>query len=65
MYIKQEHHMWCQRSAAAAFFKKILSRKRGITTSKTILELPALLVWFPLLTVDNWSEFQVNIFSNN
>ena len=27
--------------------------------------LPPLLVWVPLLIVNNYSEFQVNIFSNN
>ena len=27
--------------------------------------LPTLLVWVPLLIVKNYSEFQVNIFSNN
>ena len=27
--------------------------------------LPPLLVWVPLLKVNNYSEFQVNIFSNN
>ena len=28
-------------------------------------ELSPLLVWVPLLIVNNYSEFQVNIFSNN
>ena len=27
--------------------------------------LPPLLIWVPLLIVNNYSEFQVNIFSNN
>ena len=45
--------------------KKILSQKRGITLSKKIGGLPPLLVWVPLLTVNNYTEFQVNIFSNN
>ena len=45
--------------------KKILSRKRGITLSKKIGGLPPLLEWIPLLIVNNFSEFQVNIFSNN
>ena len=45
--------------------QKILSRKRGITLSKKIGGLPPLLVWVSLLIVNNYSEFQVNIFSNN
>ena len=36
-----------------------------MTVLKTIWELPALLVWVPLLIVHNLSDFQVNIFSNN
>ena len=44
---------------------KILCRKKGITLSKKIGGLPPLLVWVPLLIVNNYSEFQVNIFSNN
>ena len=32
---------------------------------KKIEELSTLLVWVPLLIVNNYSEFQVNIFSNN
>ena len=47
------------------FCMKILSRKRGITLSKKVEGLPPLLVWVPLLIVNNYSEFQVNIFSNN
>ena len=43
---------------------KILSRKRG-TLSKKIEGLPPLLALVPLLTVNNDSEFQVNIFGNN
>ena len=39
--------------------------KRGITLSKKIEGLPPLLVWVPLLVVNNYSDFQVNIFSNN
>ena len=39
--------------------------KRGITFVKKIGGLPPLLVWVPLLIVNNYSEFQVNIFSNN
>ena len=44
---------------------KILNRKRGITCQKKIVGLPPLLVWVPLLIVNNYSEFQVNIFNNN
>ena len=36
-----------------------------ITLSKKIELLSTLLVWVPLLIVNNYSEFQVNIFSNN
>ena len=32
---------------------------------KKIGGLPPLLVWVPLLIVNNYSEFQLNIFSNN
>ena len=39
--------------------------KKGITLSIKIGRLPPLLVWVPLLIVNNYSEFQVNIFSNN
>ena len=39
--------------------------KKGITLSKKIGGLPPLLVWVPLLIVNNYFEFQVNIFSNN
>ena len=39
--------------------------KRGITLSKKIGGLPPLLVWVPLLIVNNCSQFQINIFSNN
>ena len=42
-----------------------ISQKRGITLSKKIGGLPPLLVWVPLLIVNNYSEFQVNIFSKN
>ena len=46
---KQEHRM--QKKGA------YLSQKNG--------ELPPLLVWVPLLIVNNYFEFQGNIFSNN
>ena len=39
--------------------------KRGITLSKKNVGLSPLLVWVHLLIVNNYSEFQVNIFSNN
>ena len=39
--------------------------KNGHNFVKKIEGLPPLLIWVPLLTADNYSEFQVNIFSNN
>ena len=39
--------------------------KKGRNFVKKIGGLPPLLVWVPLLIVNNYSEFQVNIFSNN
>ena len=39
--------------------------KQGHSFVKKIEGLPPLLVWVPLLVVNNYSEFQVNIFSNN
>ena len=48
----------------SSFRMKIRSRKRGITLSKKIGGLPPLLVWVALLIVNNYSELQVNIFSN-
>ena len=39
--------------------------KKGHNCVKKIGGLPPLLVWVPLLIVNNYSEFQVNIFSNN
>ena len=39
--------------------------KKGHNFVKKIGGLPPLLVWVPLLVVNNYSEFQVNIFSNN
>ena len=47
-----------------SFCMKIQSRKRGITLSKQIKGLSPLLVCVPLLILNNYSEFQVNIFSN-
>ena len=44
---------------------QILSRKRGITVPKIFWGLPPLLVWVPLSIMNNQSEFQVNIFSND
>ena len=37
--------------------------KKGHNFVKKIGGLPPLLVWVPLLIVNNYSEFQVNIFS--
>ena len=39
--------------------------KIGHNFVKKIVGLPPLLVWVSLLIVNNYSEFQVNIFSNN
>ena len=39
--------------------------QKGHNFVKKIGGLPPLLVWVPLLIVNNYSEFQVNIFSNN
>ena len=39
--------------------------KKGNNFVKKIGGLPPLLVWVPLLIGNNYSEFQVNIFSNN
>ena len=43
-------------------FKSI---KEHTFVKKKIEGLPPLLVWVPLLIVNNFSVFQVNIFSNN
>ena len=50
----------CQRSAVAENSKS----KKGHNFVKKV-GLPPLLVWVPLLIVNNYSEFRVNIFSNN
>ena len=47
-----------------SFCMKILSRMGQNFVQKTE-GLPPLLVWVPLLIVNNYSEFQVNIFSHN
>ena len=39
--------------------------KKGHNFVKKNGGLPPLLVWVPLLIVNNYSEFQVNIFNNN
>ena len=39
--------------------------KKGHNFVEKNVGLPPLLVWVPLLIVNNYSEFQVNIFSNN
>ena len=41
------------------------SKKGHNFVKKKIEGLPPLPVWVPLLIVNNYSEFQVNIFSNN
>ena len=42
----------------------LLKLKKGNNFGKKIAGFPPLLVWVPLLMVNNYSEFQVNIFSN-
>ena len=39
--------------------------KKGPNFVKENEGLPPLLVWAPLLILNNYSEFQLNIFSNN
>ena len=39
--------------------------EKGHNFVPNIEELPPLLIWVPLLILNNYSEFQVNIFSNN
>ena len=39
--------------------------KKGHNFVQKLEELPTLLVWVPLFIVNNYTEFQVNIFSNN
>ena len=41
------------------------SKKGHNFVQKKIGGLPPFLIWVPLLIVNNYSEFQVNIFSNN
>ena len=41
------------------------SKKGHNIVKKKIEGLPPLLVWVPLLILNNYSEFQVNISSNN
>ena len=47
------------------FSHEIVSRKRGIPLSNKTRGVSPLLVWVSLLIVNNYPEFQVNIFSNN
>ena len=49
---------------AVAAFRKFYVEKGALLCQKKIGGLPPLLVWVPLLIVNNYSEFQVNIFSN-
>ena len=44
---------------------EISKSKKGHNFVRKIGGLPPLLVWVPLLIVNNYSEIQVNIFSNN
>ena len=47
------------------FLHETSKSKKGHSFVKKIEGLSTLLVWVPLLIVKNYSEFQVNIFSNN
>ena len=49
----------------AKFLHENCRSKKGQNFVKKNEGLPTLLVWVPLLIVNNHSEFQVNIFSNN
>ena len=44
---------------------KIQVEKGALLCQKKIRGLPPLLIWVPLLIDNNYSEFQVNIFSDN
>ena len=47
------------------FLHENFKSKKGHNFVEKIGGLPLLLVWVPLLIVNTYSEFQVNIFSNN
>ena len=47
------------------FWHENFKSKKGHNFVKKNGGLPPLLVWVPLLLVNNYSEFQVNILSNN
>ena len=49
----------------AKFLHENSKSKKGHTFVKKIEVLPPLLVWVPLLIVNKYSQFQVNIFNNN
>ena len=59
---KQEHRMQDAQLSCSCWVEK---SKKGHNLVKKNGQLPSLLVWVPLLTVNNYSDFQVNIFSNN
>ena len=61
---KQEHRVQCQYSAATAFFENFKS-KEGHNYVKKNLRVTCPTGMGSLLTVSNYSEFQVNIFSND
>ena len=48
----------------STFLHENFKSKKGHNFVKKIGGLPPLLVWVPFLIVNNYSEFQVNIFSN-
>ena len=47
------------------FLHESSKSKIGHNFVKKIGGLPPLVIWVPLLIVNNYFEFQVNIFSNN
>ena len=49
----------------AKFLHENSKSKKGHNFVKKIEGLPPLLVWVPLLIVNKYSQFQVNIFNNN
>ena len=56
--------MWVPTLGCSCILKNSKS-KNGHNIVKNTGGLIPLLVWAPLLIVNNYSEFQVNIFSNN
>ena len=55
----------CVNARLKLHLENFKSKKGHNFVKKKIGGLPPLLVWVPLLIVNNYSQFQVNIFSNN